>query len=154
MTSSNIRINVEQRSLFSSRFDGIDISYIDPQDISEFNATLIGPEGTPYAGGMYLLHVKYHDNTPFSPPKIEFLTKIFHPNITEEGTISLSILSSDWTPALTMNKTLLSIQSLLADPNPHDPVNAEAGKLYLEDYEQFESIAKQYRNMYCANIIE
>ena len=143
MASNNIRINAEQRSLLAARYDGFDIWYTNPHDISEFNATLVGPEGTPYAGGMYILQIKYADNTPFNPPIIKFLTKIFHPNIDENGDISLNILSYDWSPAFTIPKVLLSLQSLLANPNPDDPINEAAGKIYLEDYEQFESIAKE-----------
>mmetsp|Transcript_33424 Transcript_33424/g.38391 ORF Transcript_33424/g.38391 Transcript_33424/m.38391 type:complete len:98 (-) Transcript_33424:26-319(-) len=97
---------------------------------------------------MFILSIAYSSNAPFLPPKISFLTKIFHPNISEEGEISVDFLSHNWSPALTMPKVLFSLQSLLSDPNPEDPLNQDAGRLMLEDYQQFDSIAVDYKLRY------
>ena len=67
---------------------------------------------------------------PFRPPKCNFITKIYHPNINTFGTISLDILDYLWSLTLTLPKTILSISSLLSDPNPDDPLDFEIAELY------------------------
>ena len=61
-----------------------------------------------------------------SPPKVVFDTKIYHPNIDNLGRICLDILKKNWSPALQIKSVLLSIQSLMSEPNPDDPLNNEA----------------------------
>uniref|UniRef100_A0A668S2Y6 E2 ubiquitin-conjugating enzyme n=1 Tax=Oreochromis aureus TaxID=47969 RepID=A0A668S2Y6_OREAU len=76
----------------------------------------------PYHGGVFFLSVHFPTDYPFKPPKVAFTTKIYHPNINSNGSICLDILRSQWSPALTVSKVLLSICSLLCDPNPDDPL--------------------------------
>mmetsp|Transcript_42726 Transcript_42726/g.166970 ORF Transcript_42726/g.166970 Transcript_42726/m.166970 type:complete len:87 (-) Transcript_42726:1556-1816(-) len=67
------------------------------------------------------------------PPKIRFLTRIYHPNIDRLGRICLDILKDKWSPALQIRTVLLSIQVLLSSPNPDDPLNNEAAELWLKN---------------------
>ena len=113
-------------------------------DIHNWEATIIGPEKTPYENGIFKLELMFPENYPFKPPKVKFVTKIFHPNINKFGNICLDILNQSWSPALTVCKLLLSISSLLNDPNPNDPLNVRAAEIYKTNYEEFFATAQSY----------
>ena len=80
-------------------------------DIFHWQATLMGPQDSPYEGGIFVMNIKFPGDYPFKPPKVTFETKIFHPNINSSGGICLDILKEAWSPALTISKVLLSICS-------------------------------------------
>jgi ubiquitin-conjugating enzyme E2 D/E len=93
-----------------------------------------GPASTPYEDGVFLLDYRFSSKYPYSPPSVRFITKVYHCNVdAESGAISMDILADQWSPALTMTKVVLSIQSLLADPNPQDPLHADAAHLFLHN---------------------
>jgi len=119
-------------------------------DINIWDATIIGPEKTPYENGMFKLTIVFPDNYPFKPPKVKFNTRIFHPNINKHGSICLDILHKNWSPALTVSKLLLSISSLLSDPNPDDPLDIRAADIYTKDKEEFFQTAKTYTLKYAS----
>ena len=99
-------------------------------DLFDWIATIMGPEGTPYHGGLFFLRINFPTDYPFKAPKIAFTTPIYHCNVNKSGGICLDILKGQWSPALTISKVLLSITSLLSDPNPDDPLMPEIAKLY------------------------
>lgn len=91
-------------------------------DLFKWQATIMGPEGSPYQGGIFFLTIDFPVDYPFKPPRIVFTTPIYHCNINGNGSICLDILKDQWSPALTISKALLSICSLMDDPNPRDPL--------------------------------
>jgi ubiquitin-conjugating enzyme E2 D len=119
-------------------------------DINTWDATIIGPEKTPYESGIFKLSINFPDNYPFKPPSVKFNTRIFHPNINKHGSICLDILNTNWSPALTVAKLLLSICSLLSDPNPDDPLDIKAADLYIKDKEEYFKMAQVYTLKYAS----
>jgi ubiquitin-conjugating enzyme E2 D/E len=118
------------------------------EDIFKWDATIMGPIGTPYEGGIFNLRIEFPQNYPFSPPKIAFLTKIYHCNISSKGAICLDILQKNWSPALTISKLLLSICSLLSDPNPDDPLVPDIAELYRTNRKKHDLYARNYTQKY------
>ena len=119
-------------------------------DLFSWSATIYGPEGSPYEGGVFELDINFPNDYPFKPPKIIFLTKIFHCNINSKGFICLDILKDKWSPALTISKVLLSICSLLDDQNPNDPLEPDIAKLYESNKNEFLRQAQIYTNLYAS----
>ena len=114
----------------------------------DWEATIIGPSESPYAGGIFKLTIHFGEKYPFKPPKIKFETPIYHPNINRHGSICLDILGTNWSPALTIVKVLLSISSLLTDPNPNDPLDQNIADIYINNNELFKQNARNYTIRY------
>ncbi|VAH65412.1 ubiquitin-conjugating enzyme E2-17 kDa-like isoform X1 [Triticum dicoccoides] len=118
------------------------------EDMFHWQATIMGPPDSPYAGGVFLVNIHFPPDYPFKPPKVSFKTKVFHPNINSNGSICLDILKEQWSPALTISKVLLSICSLLTDPNPDDPLVPEIAHMYKTDRSKYETTARSWTQKY------
>jgi ubiquitin-conjugating enzyme E2 D/E len=118
------------------------------KDMLEWKGLIAGPDDTPYAGGTFELLMQFSMEYPFKPPKVVFVTRIYHPNISSSGGICIDILKDAWSPALTISKLLLSVCSLLADPNPSDPLVPEIAKILRDDPERFTSNARAFTERY------
>ena len=117
-------------------------------DLYNWSATIMGPSDSSYQGGVFFLTIKFPTDYPFKPPKVTFTTRIYHPNINANGSICLDILKEQWSPALTISKVLLSISSLLTDPNPDDPFVPDIANLLKSDKKQYEKNAKDWTKKY------
>ena len=113
-------------------------------DIFHWHGTIVGPCESPYSGGIFHLDINFPTDYPFKAPKVIFKTKIFHPNINSQGGICLDILKDQWSPALTISKVLLSICSLLTDPNPDDPLVPDIAKMYKNNRVNYDIIAREW----------
>lgn len=123
-------------------------------DLFNWEGVIFGPSDSPYAGGVFKLSIRFPTEYPFKQPHIQFITKIYHPNINSAGGICLDILKSQWSPALTISKVLLSILSLLTDPNPNDPLVPDIAVLYKTSREAYETNARDYTMMYAMDSSE
>tara|TARA_Y100001980_G_C14405098_1_gene200273 strand:- start:102 stop:554 length:453 start_codon:yes stop_codon:yes gene_type:complete len=115
-----------------------------------WQATIVGPIGSIYEGGIFHLDIEFPQDYPFKSPKVKFITPIYHCNISSNGNICLDILKDQWSPALTISKILLSICSLMDDPNPNDPLVADIANLYLKNREKFNYNAREYTLKYAS----
>ncbi|CAM9870398.1 unnamed protein product [Chrysoparadoxa australica] len=117
--------------------------------ITHLEGSIQGPEGTPFEGGTFLIDINIPPTYPFEPPKMKFITKIWHPNISSQtGAICLDILKDQWSPALTIKTALLSLQALMCSAEPDDPQNAEAADMYVSNREMYNQTAKLWAEKY------
>ena len=110
---------------------------------------LEGPLKTPFENGFFIFKILFPNGFPFKPPHFIFITKIFHPNISEDGFVSVDILQDQWTPALlSLHSIIYSIQSLLDDHYPDDFLNEQAAKLCKENEEIYNKTVSAYTSHY------
>ena len=159
------RIKKELADLEKEPIPHVSASPSSSGDLLEWNASIEGPEDSPYEGGQFDLIIQFPTNYPFKPPGLKFMTKLFHPNINNKGLICLDILKDQWcvtlcclcacvwvhvccqyfelqplhvtlnanrSPALSISKVLLSVCSLLCDPNPNDPLEPQIASLFKQ----------------------
>eukprot|EP01038_Epipyxis_sp_PR26KG_P011627 gene11627-15574_t len=107
-------------------------------NVMNWQAVIFGPDDTPWEGGTFRLLIEFSEDYPQKPPAIKFLSRMFHPNIYIDGKICLDILKQQWSPIYDTSAVLTSIQSLLSDPNPASPANAEASQLYDQDRREYD----------------
>ncbi|KAF2030458.1 ubiquitin-conjugating enzyme E2 D3 [Setomelanomma holmii] len=134
--------------------DGVNIRP-SSDDIFKWQATINGPAGTLYAGGKWVLEIDIPETYPMRPPKVTFVTMIYHPNIDSNGTISCNLLSSHWCPALTISKLIVCLVSFLDDPFGDDRDDwggqclvLEIGREYWNDRDRYNATAREWTGNY------
>lgn len=135
------QISRELCDLTHSPLEGIRVVF-NEDDITNVQADIDGPSGTPYHGGSFRIRLVLGKNFPTAPPKGFFVTKIFHPNVGRNGEICVNTLKKDWNQDLGIKHILLTIKCLLIVPNAESALNEEAGKMLLEQYEDYCKRAK------------
>ena len=149
MSDSLRRIKSELRNITSNLPDDCSaFPILDGSDIYEWQGHITGPSDTPYEGGTFFVNIHLPENYPYCPPKVTLQTRIYHCNINQNGGISLDILQDQWSPALSIATILVSIMSLLSEPNPDDPLVHEIARIYKEDKEQHDRRAKEWTEKY------
>ncbi|CAO1620369.1 unnamed protein product [Jaminaea pallidilutea] len=113
-----------------------------------FDVNIAGPGGSPFEGGQFKLELFLPEEYPMAPPKVRFLTKIYHPNIDKLGRICLDILKDKWSPALQIRTVLLSIQALLSAPNPDDPLDNGVAEHWKRDEKGAIQVSKEWTQQY------
>lgn len=125
------------------------ITIIDEGNLSHLQGKLLGPPGTPYEGGAFLLDIVIPDSYPFAPPKVKFITRIWHPNISSQtGAICLDILKDQWAAAMSLRTVLLSIQALLAAAEPDDPQDAVVASQYKSRHADYVAQAREWTSIH------
>jgi len=120
----------------------------DAGDPTHWDVTLIGPDDTPYSGGIFLIDVDFPPEYPFKPPSIVFKTPIYHMNIDKRGKTELDILRDNWSPALTISTCLQAIILLLTEINTNSYINLEYYEVYKADKNQYIINATEFTKKY------
>ncbi|KAM8934119.1 ubiquitin-conjugating enzyme E2 G2 [Pelodytes ibericus] len=136
--------------------EGIVAGPINEENFFEWEALIMGPEDTCFECGVFPAILSFPLDYPLSPPKMRFTCEMFHPNIYPDGRVCISILHAPgddpmgyessaerWSPVQSVEKILLSVVSMLAEPNDESGANVDASKMWREDREQFNNIARQ-----------
>lgn len=122
----------------------------DPGNSRYFHVQIAGPIQSPFEGGLFNLELFLPDDYPMVPPKVRFLTKIYHPNVDKLGRICLDILKKNWSPALQIRSVLLSIQALLSSPNPDDPLDNGVAEQWIHHEAEALRTAAEWTRRYAS----
>eukprot|EP00127_Corallochytrium_limacisporum_P002766 Clim_evm10s139 gene=Clim_evmTU10s139 len=141
------RILKETQRLMAEPVQGIDAQPAE-DNARHFLVVMDGPGDTPFEGGKFKLELFLPEDYPMAPPKVRFMTKIYHPNIDKLGRICLDILKDKWSPALQIRTVLLSIQALLSAPNPDDPLATDVADLWKNDEPKALANAREWTKLY------
>lgn len=144
------RIIKETERLVSDPVPGI-TAIPSEENLRYFEVTIIGPNSSPYANGLFKLELYLPDDYPMCAPKVRFLTKIYHPNIDKLGRICLDVLKDNWSPALQIRTILLSIQALLGAPNPDDPLANDVADDWKNNEQKAIAMAQEWTKLYAMN---
>lgn len=139
----------ELQQINKSGNENFSVGVIDEGNIYKWEVILIGPVDTFYEGGYFKCQMDFPEEYPHKPPKLKFISKMYHPNVYKTGKVCISILhegvdetgyeqaNERWSPALGVEGVLLSVLSMLSDPNDESPANVEAAKMWREDKDRF-----------------
>ena len=146
-STSARRLRKELQKFTTNPTPGI-TAHLKEENLYEWEATIEGPDDSPYEGGTFLLNMIFSEQYPMEPPKVTFRTKVYHCNINSEGWISLDILNNQWAAAMSVSTALLSIQSLLTDCNPEDALVPEIAAQYVNDRQEYDRICREWTKKY------
>ncbi|KAI9800535.1 MAG: hypothetical protein M1825_004084 [Sarcosagium campestre] len=151
MAGGQKRITKELADVMQNPPEGIKVSLADDKDLFRWNVAMEGPEESCFAGGHFKLLLVLPIEYPFKPPALNFLTKIYHPNVTndDKGSMCLGMLRSDeWKPSSKISGVLRTARNLLVEPNPDDAVEPGIAELYKGNRKDFDKIAKDWIKQY------
>jgi len=155
--SSNIAIQrIKREFLEVAKFDEANQNLISIESVNgslvDLRGKIAGPPDTPYAGGIYYLEIKISETYPFNPPKVRFITRVWHPNVSSAtGAICLDILKDQWAAAMTLRTVLLSLQALLQEAQPDDPQDSQVAKQLLNNKDEFVKTAHYWKMFFATN---
>ena len=150
------RLFQEYRALTTNPVDNIIAAPKNEENIFEWECFLQGPSGTPFEGGIFPAELKFPKDYPLAPPTMRFTCDIWHPNVYTNGNVCISILhppgddpnqyesaSERWSPIQSVEKILLSVMSMLAEPNDESPANVDAARMWRERRPEYERIVRE-----------
>jgi ubiquitin-conjugating enzyme E2 A len=134
---ASLAAHVQITSWYGTRSSSVQVSLSGDPIHSDFIRIAYLAAETPFEDGTFKLLLTFDESYPNKPPTVKFLSRMFHPNVYANGELCLDILQNRWSPTYDVAAILTSIQSLLHDPNPNSPANAEAAQLYRENMKEY-----------------
>ena len=117
-----------------------------------WNITIDGPEGTPFIGGKFVVNLDFTDNYPFKPPKIKFVTKIYHPGVkTDTGEICTQAIEQQWVPTLNAKFVIEAILTVLQTPTAENAQEIAIAQVMQSNRAQWEATAAEWVQQYAQN---
>jgi len=148
------RLMAEYKQLTLNPPEGIIAGPVNEENFFEWEALSRVPRAHVGRTACSVAKLSFPHDYPLSPPKMKFVTDLFHPNIYPDGRVCISILHAPgedpmgyetsaerWSPVQSVEKILLSVVSMLAEPNDESAANVDASKMWRDDRTKFESIA-------------
>ena len=117
-------------------------------NLYEWDATITGPEGSPYAGGVFFINIKFPQDYPHKPPTLNFETKIYHPNFNSNGRVCIDILKNNWSRGVSISKVLESVSLMLTEANLDQPLVSEVAHQYKTNLDEYKQTAQQWTQRY------
>ena len=119
---------------------------MEPLEDNQFmwEAILFGPADSPFENLKFKLTIDMEEDYPQKPPKIRFKTRMYHPNINNNGTVCLDMLKNNWNPSFTIPQVLTALSWLLVNPNPDDPLSPGIAAQYKDDREAYNASARKF----------
>mmetsp|Transcript_7692 Transcript_7692/g.15328 ORF Transcript_7692/g.15328 Transcript_7692/m.15328 type:complete len:152 (-) Transcript_7692:99-554(-) len=138
------RLNKELSQIAKAELDWATIAPHN-DNMLHWRAQMQGPLESPYAGGIFVIDFMFEAQYPFKAPKINFVTKIYHPNVkTDTGEICADVINANWGPTLNVLHCLKTLQSMLSAPNADSPVEEEIASQLRDNPAAFEATAKDW----------
>ncbi|OMJ92048.1 hypothetical protein SteCoe_5250 [Stentor coeruleus] len=150
MTGITRRIEKETERLLKTPPEGTNVT-VDTDNLRLLYVKIKGPKGSPYEGGIYLLHIFIPVEYPMMPPKIQMITKIYHPCVDQVGRVCIRELYNNWSPALQIRHIIVSIQLLMSDQCSDNPLDVFIGKHWGNDEAGAIRTAREWCFMYAFN---
>lgn len=119
---------------------------VDVDDSNLFHwSVLLVPDKEPYNKGAFRVNITFPVDYPFKPPKLQFATKIYHPNVDEEGKLCLPIVSPEnWKPATKTEHVMMALLSLINEPEPSHPTRSDLADELTKDRKKFFKTAEEF----------
>ncbi len=136
-SAATLRLLSDLKSIKQEPPEGCSASPVSDDNLFVWNATVFGPDETPWEGGVFSLRIIFSDSYPEKPPRVRFTSEVYHPNVYSDGTLCMDIIQDQWSPCHNICTILTSIQSLLCDPNPASPANPDAAQQYQTDRQSY-----------------
>jgi len=138
------------RDIRKTPVEGFSAGLVNDDSVFEWEIIIIGPPDTLYEGGVFKAILSFPQDYPQQPPKMKFISELWHPNVYASGDVCISILhppgddkwgyekaEERWLPIHTVETILISVISMLSDPNDQSPANLDAAKQWREDRSGF-----------------
>ena len=153
---SALLLSKQLQELTKNPVDGFSVGLVNDNDIYVWQVMIVGPPETLYDGGMFQATLTFPKDYPINPPKMKFLSEIWHPNVYKTGDVCISILhppgedefgyesaAERWNPIHSVESILLSVISMLSSPNDESPANLDAAKEWRENKDEFKKKVKR-----------